>query len=135
MARFDIASKHYVRGELSTLADFFKETKDGDLIAVPPRLDAVEYILSKGLRNFPPCDNLTSFPYFRHDGALIDRPGYDATSRTLYWPSSKLHLPEVPDVPSPDQLAKAVAMLRETFVDFPFDKEASRANAIALLLT
>src|SRR5262249_33100578 len=43
--------------------------------------------------------------------------------------------PEISPSPSRFDLAVAVAVLEETFADFPFANPASRANAIALLLT
>jgi len=124
----------YLRGELSTWADFFR-LEDKKPVPVSPRLDAVKYVRSKGLARFPAVENLVMSPFFRPDGELVFKPGYDPMSRTLYCPSSTLCLPNVPTTPSTEDLAKAVSLLQETFVDFLFDNESSRSNAIALLLT
>jgi hypothetical protein len=44
-------------------------------------------------------------------------------------------MPAVPDNPSQKQLETAVALIREPIIDFPFDSGASRANALAVMMT
>ena len=44
-------------------------------------------------------------------------------------------MPAVPDNPSQKQLETAVALIQEPIIDFPFDSEASRANALAVMMT
>jgi hypothetical protein len=61
---------------------------------------------------------------------LLHHSGYDAETKIL------LQLPEVlEDLPLPESIENATALVLDLLSDFPFEDESSRANAVALLLT
>jgi hypothetical protein len=62
-------------------------------------------------------------------------PGYYPALQVVYEPEPSLCLPELPDHPGSEDIARAVNLLKEVIQDFPFIDEASRTNAIAALLT
>jgi hypothetical protein len=75
-------------------------------------------------------------PAFAGDWRRIDQPGYDSGSKLWYHPTPDLAIPAVPASPSDEQLKAAKKLLvDDLFVDFPFEDEASRANALAYAIT
>lgn len=56
-------------------------------------------------------------------------------SHLFYAPGSELVLPNIPDKPSTDHVNIALEIILDLIADFPFVDEASRANAIATMLT
>jgi hypothetical protein len=84
---------------------------------------------------FPPLEGIVEVPILRPDGSVFDEPGYDAATRVLYIPALGLKIPAMPDIPSADDLDWAKEMLEEVFGEFPYANEASRANAVAGVLT
>lgn len=74
-------------------------------------------------------------PVFRADGSLVWAPGYDHTTGLLHLPEPGLTVPSVPDQPTGEQLAAAVALVDEMLAGFPFINEHFRANYIGVLLT
>jgi hypothetical protein len=83
--------------------------------------------------NLPRLRGVTHVPMPRADGTLIDQPGYDAASGYLFLPT--VEVPEVPLVPTPGELAAAVALLRGLFAEFVWAGEHDEANYLGLLLT
>lgn len=83
-----------------------------------------------GLR---PLDSLTEAPYLRADGAVIQRPGYDPASACLYLPNATF--PPIPEEPTQEDAARALAALREVFCDFPFREGPDSDVPIAAILT
>jgi Bifunctional DNA primase/polymerase, N-terminal len=78
---------------------------------------------------------VTHVPVLRPDGTVVDRPGYDATSETLYMPPAELAVPAVPARPSLDELAAATGMVLDLLADFPWVSREDRSNYLGLLLT
>lgn len=84
---------------------------------------------------FTPLDRITQVPFVRPDGTICTRAGYDEATRTLLVPDGLDGL-EVPENPTPGEIAAARELiLRDWLVDMPFPDDASRANALALILT
>lgn len=84
---------------------------------------------------FTPLDRITQVPFVRPDGTICTRAGYDEATRTLLVPDGLDDL-EVPEHPTPEEVAAARELiLRDWLVDMPFPDDASRANALALILT
>jgi len=83
---------------------------------------------------FPLLRTIIRAPGVAPDGRLLVSDGYYEAVQS--WVAlAGLDIPPVPERPAPDDVRAAVALLRETFVDFPFDNETSRVNALAFLLT
>jgi hypothetical protein len=82
----------------------------------------------------PPLRGMIGTPVLRPDGTLLQRPGYDPA--TGLYLAATVHLPPVPDRPTPRQVNDARAFLLDSFLrDFPWRSPADRANYLALLAT
>lgn len=73
-------------------------------------------------------------PVFRPDGSLIVIPGYDETTGVLYRPKDPIAF-NVPEDPTPEEIADAVLTLNYPVARFPFVEDADRANWFGALLT
>ena len=92
-------------------------------------------VLALGKWPFPPLDGVIEAPALRLDGTILHAQGYDAPSLLYLQPDPQLHVPAVPMQPTTQEMSRGKQLIDELLVDFPFDGEASKANAIALLLT
>jgi hypothetical protein len=81
----------------------------------------------------PPLLGLADAPRMRPDGTILNESGYDPATG-LYACFEPLNL-DVPEQPTREELATARDLILELLVDFPFVRQADRANAIAALLT
>lgn len=79
-------------------------------------------------------EGIIESPVFTQEGRLIVEPGYDRETRLWYHPVGGLVVPSVPDRPTDDDIAAARRLILDLLADFPFDSDASRANAVALML-
>ena len=95
-----------------------------DLLAMPP----TEW-------GFPALQGIIEAPALREDGTIITTPGYDEQSRLFYAQQDGLNMPELAEHPTADHIEVAVEMVHDIVSDFPFVDAASRANAIAAMLT
>ena len=129
-------SETQMRGRLARAASFFKN-KGGARINCPPPLEVVRDVLSRPPAElaFPPLESIVRIPIFRDDGSLVTTPGYDRELRVLYAPSRELVLPQVPLAPSSSDIQNSIQLLDSMIGDFPFDDDASRANALGHILT
>lgn len=83
-----------------------------------------------GLREL---SGVTSAPVLRADLTVLNQSGYDNTTGLLYVPSCEYQ--PVPESPSSDDVARAVAELRVPFADFPIVGPADHAALLAYILT
>jgi hypothetical protein len=114
--------------------NFVKITVRGAAHCPPP--DAmVKDILTLGQWPFPPLDSIIEFPVLRPDGTLIEAPGYDPVTRLYYAPVEALQIPPIAEQPTIEEIVNALALIDEVIGEFPYQDEASHANAIGLLLT
>lgn len=123
-----------MRSRLIRVADFIKMTKSGERPIAPPG-DLIQTILMQEGWLFPPLKGLLETPTLRLDGTVLDTPGYDESSGLYLCPVDGLTVPDIPETPTREDAVRSVGVVQEVFADFPFDSEASRANAIGLLLT
>jgi len=130
-----------LRGILARVATWYKfvPTKDGPVrVAVPPPVEVARDVLAlPGWPEdvFPRLEEIVECPTFAAVGTLVTQPGYDPDSRLLYSPTPGLVVPDVPSNPSWIQVKLAkMWLLKDLLADFPFADQASRANALALLL-
>ena len=79
-----------------------------------------------------PIRGLSVTPIIHLDGTII-ADGYDA--RSHFFVASNVELPPVPERPTPEDAATALAALVEPFLEFPFETEAQRYSPVALALT
>jgi hypothetical protein len=125
-----------LRNQLTRSADFC-EIGRKDVRNCAPPMDVVKDILAMPPAEwaFPPLQGIIESPALREDGTLITLPGYDGASRLYYAPDPALILPEIPEQPTTDHKEVAIEILLDIIADFPFVDVASRANAIASMLT
>lgn len=125
-----------VRGELTNAADWFtvRHTRDGDVTAADhPPLAVARDILALPSIDLPPLIGVITCPTFAPNGKLIVADGYDTGSRLWHHPTVS-ELPPIPEQPSVAEITAARDTLCDVIADFPFVDDASRANAIALML-
>jgi hypothetical protein len=82
--------------------------------------------------NVPVVTRLSESPVFAPDGTLKTTSGYDPGSRTYLAIPKGLVVPLVPDVPSQEDVNRAVSLIDELLADFPFASQADRTNVIGL---
>jgi hypothetical protein len=131
----EMLTESALRGYLARCCDFLRATARNGMTAVAPPLDVVRDIISLEGLDFPALESITEAPLLRSDGSVISQPGYDIFTRLYYHPSPDLSIPSIPERPTDDQISHAMALVAEPLSDFPFDSEASRANAIATMFT
>ena len=140
----EVVTENACRGFLERAASYVSVDNEGSEIPVPaPPLNIVRDFMSlpnwdfMGLsyRKLPGLLSVTEVPILRSDGSILTKPGYDQASRLYYEPAAGLTMPAVPNKPNEEELHAAAAFIQEPLNDFPFDTEASKTNALALLLT
>ncbi|MFO0836928.1 MAG: hypothetical protein U1D55_00255 [Phycisphaerae bacterium] len=124
-----------LRGELSNVADWFtlKHGKHDVLNSDLPPLAIARDILAQPALNLPPLHGVVTCPTFAADGSLVFENGYHPASG-LWHHRTLTNLAAIPEAPSPAAIADARTLLRDILADFPFVDDASRANALALIL-
>ncbi len=148
MPRIEEVDLEIMRHILRRAADFFKlhkkqiantdgtkETIFNEVKADPP-IDLVKDLLATPthLIAVPSLYGIIECPTILRDNTLIQSPGYNYPTRLYYAPQNSLIL-NVPEQVSYSQAIDAYNTLKEIFVDFPFDGDASRENCIAALIT
>jgi hypothetical protein len=129
-------STDVLRYRVARVADTVKVLNDGQLRDVPPPLDAIRDLAAAGdWPGFPPLEAVVEIPTLRADGTVHWKPGYDRRTKLLHVPAKGLEVPSIPDAPTAQDRADAVALIEEALCDFPFDTPSDKANAIAAMLT
>jgi hypothetical protein len=123
-----------LRHHMSRAANFVRAGRNGEVVHVSPPEDVVKDVLARTAWPFPPLLGVSRVPFFRPDGTLVTRAGYDSATRLFHAPAPGLSV-EVPDNPARGDVRRALEVVEECIGDFPYADEASAANALALLLT
>ena len=113
-----------------------KETKDGEIeIPVePPRIVAADMVAIPSVR-LPPLDAIIRAPVFVKGARLVRHAGYDAESFLYYAPPPGFIEPDVPVAPTARHIEEAKTLLLERWLgDFPFESQADRTHAVALMI-
>jgi hypothetical protein len=108
-------------------------SRGGPRIVQPPGavMKMIPFIV---LPELPPLDGIATTPYLDKEGNVVTTNGYHRPSQLVLYVDGKV--PGIPEAPTPQEVTQAVSLLTEEWLtDFPFENEASRANAIAMLLT
>jgi len=126
-----------LRGRMARSAFYYKLNKDREPVPCLPPLEVVRDVLalSSAEWGFPPLEALIEAPFLRSDGTICDRPGYDASTSLFYSPAPSLQPLAIPEAPTRDHVDVSLDLLDSAIGDFPFANDASRANAIAAMLT
>jgi len=126
----DTLNESAFRGCLARSCNFVRGSR-----AVSPPLDVVRDCLNLGDWEFPALLGISEAPVMRPDGTVLTKPGYDSSTKLYYLPSPHLVVPPIHENPSSNDLDVAIELVLEPVADFPFDGEASLANAIATMVT
>jgi len=135
LALIEPLSEPATRGFMDRVANFVRVCPNDRTVAVSPPLDVVRDTMALGKWPFPPLQGVIEAPVIRPDGSIVTKPGYDPATRLYYAPAPGLSILAIPDQPTDEDRLVAVTLLQEVICDFPFDSEASRANALGTLLT
>lgn len=131
-----LLNRSAILGMLERGADWCKTDKEGLIQAgaAPTYVadDILEFV-GPGLR---PLKGLLQVPTYLPDGTLLQQVGYDARSQMYLALAPDLDVPEVPVDPDRYDVEAARLLIEdELLVDFHFETDADRANAIALIIT
>jgi len=124
-----------MRELLARAASWLRPTPQGPL-PVPPPEAVAQALLERPHQDLPVLRGVVRSPILTEEGIIVT-PGYDAATGLYYAPGPGLEgMPPVPDQPAAEDVAEAKRLLLEELLgDFPFDSQASRAAAMAMLLT
>lgn len=132
--------ENILKSRLTRSADFFKvyETKGEEIwIACLPCNDAIKDILALAPAEwrFPPLQGVIETPCLRADGTIVQQAGYDPATKLLLLPAKGSGCWKIPEFPTGDDIQRAKQHIEDIIGDFPFVDQASKANALAALLT
>jgi putative DNA primase/helicase len=85
------------------------------------------------LSGLKPLTGITDIPLVRHDGSLLDAPGYDEATGIYYQPSG-LTL-DIAEDPTLDDAKEATETLKHLIRDFPFQSKVDMAAAISAFIS
>lgn len=132
-----IMTEDRMRGEIDRAAKWQRFVhQSADYRPVPAPKDVAKDILSRpediGL---PTLLAIVHRPFMRVDGTIVESAGYDPATQ-IYLDKSKT-ISTLGKLPHTQEAAvdAALWLSEELFSDFPFDSQASKANALALVLT
>ncbi|MBP6965074.1 MAG: hypothetical protein KBC96_11775 [Armatimonadetes bacterium] len=129
-----LVTEDIILARLAKVCDIVVEAEAGRRNALPHK-SLASYILSEANWPFPALEAITRSPTVRPDGSIAQLPGYDPVTKLFYQQASGSVVPNVAENPTPAERSSAIALIDELLHDFPFDCQASKANAIALLLS
>jgi hypothetical protein len=112
------------------------EGKDGNLVEKLQRVPrwCYEAILVRGYwQDIPTIRGIVTSPVLRADGSILQTQGYDIDSG-LYVDLTET-FPLIDEQPTADDVQRAVDMLFDIVVDFPFKDAASKSAWLASLFT
>lgn len=101
----------------------------------PPR-QAADILLARfGQWRVPPIAGVITTPTMRPDGSILSASGYDSVTRLYHVADPTLNLHPQVEQPMRDLAERAVRVLEELLVEFPFVSGTSKAVALSALLT
>jgi hypothetical protein len=99
----------------------------------PPKEIAVTILARAGEWMFSPIAGVITTPTMRPDGSLLNRICYDEATRLLLIDLPAM--PPIPDKPTRDDALKAIALIEDLLVEFPFVDEVAKAVALSAIIT
>jgi len=126
---------HWLLRRMGEAARWQKTDREGDLVLTDPQVKHARLVLEgAGEWVFPVLDAVFPVPTLRRDGSILQAEGYDPASRLLFDGRGR-KFPSVPETPTKDDGAAALAAFRPLFECFPFVSEAARSVVLAAVLT
>jgi len=129
----EIPSAHLF--ELAAGAARWLKEKDDDAppqATLPPKW-AIEALLTRGKWRLPALEGIVEVPVLRPDGSILETPGYDEATGLLFEPGAEFA--SLPEEITVDDARRALTVLKDVLVDFPFREDCDRSAALAMLLT
>lgn len=130
--------EHSLRERLSRVALFGRQTQNAGWVTKDPPLDVVRALLARDSAEYEgvPCvDRVVDVPVLAANGELVARPGLHRESRLFFRPATELRDVGPGEVDTISDVTGARDLLmHELLGDFAFADDASRANALGLLL-
>jgi len=127
----------YLRAQLCKAAIYEKWSMVyEDWYVVDPPAQVVRSLLASAgdWQNLPNLKAISEVPLISPSGEVIDRPGFH-NETGIYFDPAGVDFPQLLEIPSNTDAFEALLILNEPLEKFPFESEASRAVAIAQLLT
>jgi hypothetical protein len=124
----------HIKGRLARVANFVRTTEKGETKVIPPDW-LVKDVGQLPRWPFPALEAVVESPIMRPDGTIVDTPGYDPLTRLYYRPVAGFDVAQIPVEPAEWDIRAAINLLDEAVGEFPYEDEASAANALALMLT
>ena len=84
----------------------------------PPQEVALIVLNRYGDWNFPSIAGIIGTPTLRPDGTILSEPGYDPETRLLLVDPPKM--PAIQEKPTREDAEKALGLLKDLLVEFPF---------------
>jgi Bifunctional DNA primase/polymerase, N-terminal len=132
--KIQVVSDAALRGRLSREIVWLGPGRFGPKIIPPPDITVKDIQARSDWPGIPPLRGIVESPTFTRDGVISVTLGYQPVSRVWFHAGSVI-VPEVPEVPSDADMARAKALLLDELLpDFPFVDETSRVHAVAMLL-
>jgi putative DNA primase/helicase len=118
---------------LSRHADFEKFDKRSNkwIAADPPEMVARIILARDSGGKFPAVTGAITTPTLRHDGSILDTPGYDAETGLYLELDPGVKMPPMPAAPTRADALRALAILKDLISGFPFVTEVDRAVALS----
>jgi hypothetical protein len=142
--RIEVIASDLLRHRLSQRATWVKievvgEDDDGRPVvekknAYPPVV-VMKDLLARDWDAVPSLVGLSEIPVLRSDGSMLATNGYDGASRIWMDLPEDLVIPIVAERPTDEDVHRAIQLLEEAISEFPFEDQASRANALGLILS
>jgi hypothetical protein len=140
---FDNLDKDGLWAELNRRMTFMRRSDTGDGTRDPVPEAVSKYVLEQAYTELPQSPEIIYTPLFTGAGDLVMTPGYKPSLNMIM--ASQDMIVDVPENPTADDVAEAVAFLRdEVLSDFPFldhdlkgeeRRAPSEANCLAMLIT
>jgi hypothetical protein len=109
-------------------------TKNGDAKHIPPPAARVIAVKERGQwSGIRHIEGVVEAPTMRPDGSLVQIPGFDAETRSLYAPNADFA--PVAESPSQSDATLAYARLADVFADFPYVSPSHQSAAISAIIT
>ena len=107
-----------------------------DWVTINPPGEVMNALLARdGKWRLHPIAGVITTPTIRSDGSILDRPGYDPETRLYLSLDPGFRMPAIPAHPGRDEAVKALRLLEELLVDFPFVSEVDRSVGLSSLMT
>ncbi len=121
---------------MDTAAHWVRLTAKGRSSPQRPPEWAAKDILERMEWPLPYLEAVIEAPTIRADGSILNTPGWDASTGLLYDPLPGVNgWPEIPEEPTPEDVAASVKVLSEPFSEFPFVADSDLGAAIAATLS